>query len=471
LTQENDRHRFNRLQFYTIVFAFLSVAMTFIIFSSIGQANIICPVGQAVGSIGSTNDTCVVPLANTGPIVFVQRIFKNDTNGISVASLTTNSWTPLQNETLVVVTSESTAFAKSQVSSVTDLRGDVFTLRLRQEFVPGTGDLELWTGTEPATVTPNSVTVNWNESLNPHLVQIVRYQNIAGFGTAITRATSTQGQFNGTLSITTTQSGSWVFGTTSVLSLTINPVLSPCPGTIISSGTGFVRRADDCSTPFITDGAETEVADNSTTLRNGIVVSYSPLINNNTPWVESIAVEMFAVDQEPSHQVVDTSILCHTTGDTCHINSADRISGINTLQVLLPNTAYCTGITTGPLVTTSTQLLRTVATYAALSTNITGAKLLIQVYVSTSVPSTSFGAGLCAAGSVSAPGTIWFQTSGANAQYNVNYYATTMYGSISEVPGTYYAFIEITPQNFAGHLSMAQWGLRPNSQLMIEELR
>lgn len=55
---EEIRHRFNRLTFYTLLFTFLGVSMTFIIFSSVGQATITCPTGQSVTQIGTSSDKC-----------------------------------------------------------------------------------------------------------------------------------------------------------------------------------------------------------------------------------------------------------------------------------------------------------------------------------------------------------------------------------------------------------------------------
>lgn len=55
---EDIRHKFNRLTFYTILFTFLGVTMTFIIFSSVAQVTLTCPTGQFVNQIGTTSDSC-----------------------------------------------------------------------------------------------------------------------------------------------------------------------------------------------------------------------------------------------------------------------------------------------------------------------------------------------------------------------------------------------------------------------------
>lgn len=63
---EELRHRFNRLTFYTLLLAFLSVSMTFIIFSSVAQSTLSCPPGQFVNFIGTSSDSCATPAVQLG---------------------------------------------------------------------------------------------------------------------------------------------------------------------------------------------------------------------------------------------------------------------------------------------------------------------------------------------------------------------------------------------------------------------
>lgn len=66
---EELRHKFNRLGFYTILFTFLSVSMTFIIFTSVAQPTRTCPTGQFVNIIGTASDSCGAPgNINTQPL-------------------------------------------------------------------------------------------------------------------------------------------------------------------------------------------------------------------------------------------------------------------------------------------------------------------------------------------------------------------------------------------------------------------
>lgn len=55
---EELRHKFNRLTFYTLLFTFLGVSMTFIIFSTVAVPTVSCTPGQYVQIIGTANDTC-----------------------------------------------------------------------------------------------------------------------------------------------------------------------------------------------------------------------------------------------------------------------------------------------------------------------------------------------------------------------------------------------------------------------------
>jgi len=434
--------------------------------------------GTIATACTATNGFCVNP-----NISFVGGVTQNQTL-VDAGSLTTPTWTPepLHNETLMVVASTSGSFAASQVSSVTDLHGDVFTKQIRIALPAGSvepgSDLELWSTVDSSVISLNSVTVNWNESVNAHLLQVERYQNVASFGVQASQESTSNLNVTMALTITTTVSGSWVFGSATTLSIPVDPVSTPCPGLILNSPL-FVLRNDGCSTPGVTDGTETQVADNATTLRNALPILYSPKFAAAQPFALDLEIEMIPIDVEPLQQTIDTSTLCAKTGDTCHVNGASRASGINTNQNLLLNTVYCTGITTSALTTTSTSLVFGESSYAAQSRNVTGAILLVELKLGTSAPSTSFGSGVCTASGtivILSLGKIFLATSGlTNTAYGLNEYATAIVGSVSRVAATYYGWIEITwqgcsPACAGSTLQFAQWGANQHSSIQIYQV-
>ena len=377
---------------------------------------------------------------------------------------------------MVVVASTQSTFSPVRVISVTDILGSSFS-KIISEQVIGSGEpteLEVWFGQVKTSFASNAVTVNWNDSnLNSNMIQVALYQNIASIGGSV-------GQFcldcqGPPLTLVTSKSGSWVLGVTATGALPGTPQTTPCPGQIVSDSAGFVTRSKGCSVPGGTDGVETWVSDNATTLRNGLAVTYqTTLVAGILAGSVKVEVELIPTDLEPQ---VDARSFCPTSGDTCHVNMATRAAGgINTLQTVANGVQYCTGITTLGLTTAATSNIIATMTYSALDTNFTftpgtsGAKLLVQIYRTTTTPTTTFASGLCDSGGTVQPGglsTITFVNSGTNGQYNINYYSTSATGTAPTIAsGTYYFFIEITVQLVGtGHMSMAQWGASPNSQL------
>lgn len=424
------------------------------------------------GSAGGGNS----PLGhfNTN-ISFIGVAMMNQT-ALAQCCITTPVWTPIQNETLMVVASTSGSFAASQVSSVTDTHGDVFTKIIRVALPPGGvepgSDLEVWSGTDGSTFVPNAVTVNWNESSNAHLVQVVRYQDVASFGVTASRIGPPL--LDTTISVTASKSGSWLFGTITVLAIPADPVSTPCPGDVVSDSLRFITRNEACSVPGSTDGTETWVSDNATAVRNGITVPYAPNISaGNAVFFLDAEIEMIPVDVEPQS---DTNIYCQTTGDSCHNNAVTKTSGINTLQTLLLGTTYCTGITTTALTTTKTAILFGSSTYSGQSRNVTGAIMLVTFKVGTNAPTTSFGSGVCASGGlIFATTKIMYQTSGlTTTAYGLNEYAQTILGSFSQNAGTYYAWDEIAwqgcnPACAGSTMLFAQWGAAQHSSIQMNE--
>jgi len=323
------------------------------------------------------------------------------------------------------------------------------------------------------------------------MIQVQLYQNVASVG-------QSNGQSNNcsiscpqspSLSIVTAKSGVWILGSIATQSIPNTPSTTPCPSQVATESSRFVTRSKGCSTPDGTDGVETWVSDNATSLRNGITVTYQPsLVSINIPFSQ-VEIELIPVDLEPQNQFIDTTTLCNTTGDTCHINFANKISGINTAQNIVVGTSYCTGITTSIMTISSASNVQVFGDYAGQSRNDTGAQIMVQIYVSANAPSTSFGSGLCATGGVIiSVQKIVFITSGATlTTYGINEYAEASVGVclLGNTPcnaaGTIYAWIEITPQsvgniisgvsNLGSTIQYAQWGAIAHSSISMIQIK
>ena len=418
------------------------------------------------------------------PITFERVVFQNTTiQGDTNTFLTTPSWNTNINESMIVVASTQSTFSTGpplHVVSVTDTLGSSFSKIISRAITGAVEptEIEVWFSQVKTSFAANAVTVTWNgTNENSNMIQVVLYQNIASIGVTASQFSQTcTGTTCTPLPLTTSKSGSWVLAATATGAIPLDPVTSPCPGGVSAESSGFVSRSKGCSVPGITDGVETWVSDNATSLRNGLTVNYHPTITTTEllSGTAQVSVELIPTDLEPQ---IDARSFCLTAGDTCHVNMAVRASGgINTLQTVANGVQYCTGITTLGLTTTASSNVIATMTYSALDTNFTlipgtsGAKLLIQIYRTTTAPSTTFGSGLCDSGGVVHPGglsTITFVNTGTNGQYNINYYSASATGITPALAaGTYYFFIEITVQLVgAGHMSMAQWGASPNSQL------
>lgn len=420
----------------------------------------------ATGPTTATTSLCTASNQLCGPIKFITSVFGNAT---STNTVTTSAWSALGNQSMVVVASVGGSLTASNVSSVSDLQNDRFTRFLQQQNVAATGfpDLEVWFG-QTSLTSINQVTINWNATENV-LGQVIVYQGVSGLG--VKNSTFQNGAQAGTPSLTikTSQSGSWIGG---VLSLSA-PNL--CTGSMGSSPQ-FIDRNDGCASTgcgFDCYPVTTSVADNSTALRNTVKLAYAPTQDASGTDLRVAEFTILPVDVEPN--MPDFGTFCTISNTPCtYMNFAGRTSGANTLQNIVVGTSYCTGITTSALTITVAHLVQGLTEYSGQSRNDTGAILLVQVYYSTNVPSTSFGSGLCASGGLIAGlGKVTFTTSGATVTaYGLNEYATSINTILNENAGTFYAWIEITPQsvgsgNLGSTIQYAQWGASGHSSIAI----
>lgn len=449
---------------------------------------IIMPTTFSTGEITPIS-TCSLTNGLCGPIRFDNIQFQNSTSSNSANSfLTSTSWLAGQNQTMIVVASSQNSFfpPRTRVSSVTDSIGDSFNLVIQVQansaLVSEPTDLEIWSGVVKTQLT-NAVTVTWNgTNANSNMVQVVVYDNVASIGSSVsTTFICPCSGSSASLSLTTSKSGEWIFGAIAVQSIPGTPQTTPCPGQVGSDSSGFVTRNKGCSTPGGTDGVETWVSDNNTSIRNSVTVTYNPQPISSAFGVD-VEIELFPVDLEPNQQSLNTSTLCFTTGDTCHVNMVIKSTGANVATNVVVGTAYCTGITTPALTTTKTTNLRISGQYGAQSRNDTGAVLLFQLEISTSAPSTTFGSGQCASGNtIVSAGKITFDTSGTTLTlYGLNEYFGSSIGQFGMGAGSYYAWIEITPQsvgnvntgvaNLGSTIQFAQWGIGASSSIDLLEI-
>lgn len=396
-------------------------------------------------------NTCTSGNTFCGPIAYVLSVSGNNTG---LATVTTSSWSAVANQSIVIVAAVGlSTVVHTMVSNITDTLGDSFSRRLIQQYAPGSLDgnnIEIWFGQTRSTGT-DALTAKWNftDGLGTQILQANIYNGVTGTGAA--NSTSTLGA-QASLTIQLQKSGSWVFGAMNI----VNPL---CPPPVITTSPGFVRRIDTCQTIGGITVNEAESSDNATSLRNTFKLTYTP---GGTGTQQDYAlIELVPSDLEPL--TPDFSNLCTVTPTNCplHLNTVSLNSNPNALgKALALNTAYCTGINTKAL-TTTTGTIFVWSAYSADDLNTTSAKIFLQLYVSTNVPSNTFGVGLCATGgSIVATGTIQFPLTGALSLTNT--FSTALNGvdtisGTAPAAATYYGWLEVTAQGFAaGSLGMDQ---------------
>jgi hypothetical protein len=414
------------------------------------------------GGITANTCTTINNLCND-QISFHASAIGNSTAGSNL--LTSTSWTAIQNETMVVLM---TSLSGDTVTSITDSASDSFTRRYHatQLCLPCMV-FDIWTGRfAGSTGQSNSVTMQFNNASDSsqELFFVGTYLNVKALGN--TNGTSGNAP-SGSFLITTSQSGSWIVGGMFGTGQAGN---STCPGE--TPGPGLIKRVSGCGiqeSPGI--GINGDLKDNATALPNNHIFSFADSWDNNGGAGVGFmmgGIELLPVDREPNSPNFNN--FCTTTNGLCvtspyALNYAGTSTRPNSGTVALASgTAYCTGITTAALTTTGTHTIQVWVNYGGFNRNVTsvlgGPSFLIQVYISTTAPSTTFGAGLCSAsgnGQV-ATGTLEFPTSGGIVAANAYSMGINGVGPASAA-NTWYGFIEVTPLNFpvgTGHMQYNQ---------------
>lgn len=410
-----------------------------IILLEVVAINFILPSSQSTGEI-PTSGICTPSNSLCSNIKFDTFVFGNSTL-IDVTQLQSQPHQIVANESIVVVASGELNSVK--VSSVTDTANDIFTRNVYTQSA-STTELEIWTTVTSKSIT-NIITVTWNVTNNA-IFGASYYFNVRAIG----NSTSSNGISSpSTITLETIQSGSWITGGFAVS--------NPCSRFTVTLG---VNRGQSCQS-IVNDNALVSL-DNSTTLPNNtfstLQASYTGLSQ-----FQGGAVELIASDIEPKNPNFNN--FCTTTNGKCvtsqySMNYAGVASAPNSGTVTLaPATAYCTGITSSALTAKSNRNIQVFSQWGGFDRNVTGITAVVQVYVSTVVPSTVFGVGLCSAsGNVQvSSGTLYFPYIGTTGPAAVS---SGFNGALNTVTlGTvYYSFIEVTFYNLgtAGHVQFNQ---------------
>lgn len=421
----------------------------------------------------SVTSTGEIPTPANDAISFHATAIGNSTANTNL--ITSTSWIATHNETIVITL---TSLTGDVVTSISDLASDRFT----KVFHETQGCLpcfvfEIWIGNYfGLSGTTNTITIQWNNvsSTSQDMFLASTYLNVGGVGnaTGITGTSNT-----GSFQIETEKSGSSIVGGMFNTGQAGN---NTCPGVI--AGPKLTQRIKGCGIrEFPGIGFTGDIEDNMTILPNNTFFTYSTSWDNNNHGNTNFdmgAIELISVDQSgsPSFSTfcTNTNGLCITTQYKMNFVKSTQANAIN--KALALNTAYCTGITTSALTTGSSPIALSLwGGYGGVDLNITGAKILVQVEISTVAPTTTFGVGLCAGSNTIVGTASWnFTTSGSLSSTRA--FSQALNGIfVLPTPNTvYYGWIEITAQNFpSGSLGFDQIVNQPYSMsfLMVLEIK
>jgi hypothetical protein len=383
---------------------------------------LLVPLGIGQSGVGAT--------AFSDQIQFVTSVNMHTAGDVTGVSVTLQNQL---NDTLVVTTGSDTG----NITTISDTFNDTFIQRVHVCIAPNPcNSLEVWT-TRTAGAGANIISLT-TDALVIVATVVGVYRNVNAIG----NATATTGAGQPSLTMLTAKSGSWVTG--EILTSSI-----ACPATVTAS-TQFLDRNQVCTANL----GVLDLEDNATVVRNNLLMTFAPT-NPATSFAVSM-VELVAVDQSPQNPAFST--FCSTTNGLCVTSQYKlNVAGVSTRPTgntaLAPSTAYCTGITSTGLTTTNNDNVEGWATFGGNDRNITVATMLVQLFITTTAPSTVFGVGQCSA-SQTIIGSMTinaFPTQGTGAP-NAYGGAINGYTALGLASGTWYAYIEITPYNFAGHM-------------------
>ena len=413
-----------------------------------------------VGSPAPFANPCLTANKFCSNISFDQSIVLNTTS-ISLTSLSSSTFQIIQNETMLVGTHSSLGGAN--VTSITDTMGNSFVKIVRTGSTLTEGWMDAWIGTAGSTGA-DSVTVNWNVA-DVSFAEISVYRNVAGFGNFTSNSQQTSVVTSLSSSLITIRSGSWVEG----MSGTNQAGSASLSCQALSPSSLFVQRVNSCSgTP---PGAQDSMfmSDNATILRNQSTISFTSTSSNGQAIsIDMIEVELTPTDTEPQNPLnicISNSAscgFCNPSGTFGYcVNSVTKVFATNSIQNIIVGTSYCTGfaMTSGITVSGGASTIEGVGIYGVQDENITGAIAWVQLEITTTVPSTTFGAGQCATGGFGGGNNkISFASSGSTlTQHGLNEFYIGISASFPTLAaGTYYGFLEVTPQS--GSIKIAQWG-------------
>lgn len=358
------------------------------------------------------------------------------------------------NDTIIVTTGGDTG----NITTVTDTFGDVYARKIQLFIAPnpfGTS-FEVWT-TKTSLGGFNTIHLT-TDNLIIVAAEVGIYQNVGAIG----NFTGTTGNGSPSLTMLTAKSGSWITG----------QILSngaTCPATV-SASAQFIDRGQICTTNL----GVLDLQDNATVVRNNLLMTFAPG-SPGTAFAVSM-IELVAVDQAPQNPAFNnfctsTNGLCVTSQYSLNYAKVSTIPNSGTVA-LASGTAYCTGITTVGLTSKAGKPIQVEANYGGFNRNVTaiigGPDIFMQIYVTTTAPSTTFAAGLCSASGNTevATGMCTFSTSGGITASNACSIGMNGAQSGSTIGTVYYGFIEVTPLNLGpgvGHLQYNQVPLNANA--------
>lgn len=378
----------------------------------------------ALAALGLSEQTKKTVALIKQPIVFDNSIQSSGDTGTGLfgSSLSLVVTIPNASDIMVVATGGNGNFAGT---GVTDTQGNTFSHILTATNVNIGSNLDVYT-TFPISTTSDTLTATWAGGVPDVVIIVGFYKNVEGIG-RITSLSSAVSVTSLSMNINTTRSGSLVLGFTE-----LNPNTNP--GIVASPG--FIQRSDQPPTSGAQEELDFEEANRTYT--SNTVFPFNPSWTTGAGQALVGAIELTPI----FHQGYDFPE-CLTLGDSCHFNFATKASGItNANQALHAGTTYCTGITTGKMVTTVTSSIEVIGMYSLESRNVTGQVFTVLIALSTTAPSTVFGSGVCGGGTSNSINLYTPVTSTTGTGFT----ATFAFVLSGQTANSYWGSISVTPK-------------------------